>query len=204
MVVIAPHPDDEILGPGGLIADQKRRGLPVLVIAVTDGEAAYPEADGLAHIRQMEQEQALRKLGVASRDIIRLHLPDSEVSDYESQLTRLLTPFIAKDSLIVAPWSFDFHPDHEACGRVANRVAQVVGAALVSYLFWTWHRSGIALLTAEPLHRFDLDAPLEAAKADALAQHRSQLSREAGPALLPDSLLGPARRSFETFIIEDC
>ena len=41
-VVVAPHPDDETLLSGGLIAHQARAGVPVIVLAVTDGEAAYP------------------------------------------------------------------------------------------------------------------------------------------------------------------
>ena len=41
-VVIAPHPDDETLGAGRLIATQRRQGVPVTIVAVTNGEAAYP------------------------------------------------------------------------------------------------------------------------------------------------------------------
>ena len=60
-VVVAPHPDDETLLSGGLIAHQARAGVPVIVLAVTDGEAAYPgDPDGLARQRRREQRQALR------------------------------------------------------------------------------------------------------------------------------------------------
>jgi LmbE family N-acetylglucosaminyl deacetylase len=38
MVVIAPHPDDEVLGAGGLIAAQAFLGVEIVVVAVTDGE----------------------------------------------------------------------------------------------------------------------------------------------------------------------
>ena len=40
-VVVAPHPDDETLAAGGLIAALTSRGIPVTVVAVTDGEHAY-------------------------------------------------------------------------------------------------------------------------------------------------------------------
>jgi LmbE family N-acetylglucosaminyl deacetylase len=42
-LVVAPHPDDETLGTGGLIAALRSRGIEVTVVAVTDGENAYPD-----------------------------------------------------------------------------------------------------------------------------------------------------------------
>src|SRR6187399_2442164 len=68
-VIISPHPDDETLGAGGLIASQIRRGIPVDVVAVTDGEAAYPGQTDLAAVRRAEQENAVRELGVSARAI---------------------------------------------------------------------------------------------------------------------------------------
>lgn len=46
LVVVAPHPDDEVLGCGGLIAAARAAGVPVLIIALTDGEQAYPDEPG--------------------------------------------------------------------------------------------------------------------------------------------------------------
>ena len=43
-VVVAPHTEDETLLSGGLIAHQARAGVPVIVLAVTDGEAAPIQA----------------------------------------------------------------------------------------------------------------------------------------------------------------
>jgi LmbE family N-acetylglucosaminyl deacetylase len=68
-LIIAPHPDDETLGPGGLIAALRSSVIEVDVIAITDGEAAYPndvysDTCGLAAIREREQTSALAILGV--------------------------------------------------------------------------------------------------------------------------------------------
>jgi LmbE family N-acetylglucosaminyl deacetylase len=202
-IVIAPHPDDETLGAAGLIASQRRRGIPVTVIAVTDGEAAYSDATGLGDLRCREQEAALAELGVARHDIIRLRLPDSNVASCQDLLATLLEPLVPSSTLLLAPWLFDPHPDHEACGKAAERLASGVGAHLVSYLFWTWHRTPTASLLDVPLHRFELDNDLQAARSAALSQHRSQLEWKSGSPILPDDLLAPARRSFETFILHD-
>ena len=48
LVVVAPHPDDESLGCGGLIAEARRLGRAVRLVVVTDGcgshthSALYP------------------------------------------------------------------------------------------------------------------------------------------------------------------
>ncbi len=199
-IVIAPHPDDETLGAGGLIASRSRLGLPVLAIAVTDGEAAYTNNEGLAMRRCVEQENALVELGVPSENIIRLRLPDSAVAKHEEKLVQLLLPLIEPGDLLIAPWAFDPHPDHEACGRAAEAVAHRKGATLVSYIFWTWHWKQTDFLADVPLRRFTLDQHSQAAKSRALAHHVSQLEHESGAPILPDILLAPARRHFETFI----
>jgi LmbE family N-acetylglucosaminyl deacetylase len=202
-LIIAPHPDDETLGAGGLIAEQCRRGLHVSVIAVTDGEAAYRNSTGLAAIRKREQEQALEKLGVRRRDIVRLRLPDSQVSVHELKLAAMLTPLIPAGTLVLAPWSHDWHPDHEACGRAAERVARNAGAQLIFYLFWIWHQGIPETLSKQNLGNFNLDPQLQAWKRSALDCHASQLACETGPPILPAELREPASRPFETFIVNE-
>ncbi len=41
VVVVAPHPDDEVFALGGFIHDVAARGGAVTIVAVTDGEAAH-------------------------------------------------------------------------------------------------------------------------------------------------------------------
>ena len=47
LVVVAPHPDDEVLGAGGLLQYMGRVGVEMVVVAVTDGEASHPRACAL-------------------------------------------------------------------------------------------------------------------------------------------------------------
>ncbi len=203
IVVLSPHPDDEILGAGGLLAAQVRRTLPVHVIAATNGERAYHDFENLAEVRRSEQERALAKVGVGPKDIRRLNLPDGSVASHEVELTLELTNSLDQDTLLVAPWEYDSHPDHEACGRAAQFAAGVSGAQLVSYFFWTWHHSRPATLSGTQPVRFDLDSGLQFAKESALSEYKSQLWRDSGTPILPEPLLAPARRDFETFLIHE-
>ena len=75
VLVIAAHPDDEVLGMGGTIAVHTDRGDAVRVLVVTDGSSTqYP---GDAEIRSRKEEEARRaaaELGV--EDYVHLDLPD--------------------------------------------------------------------------------------------------------------------------------
>lgn len=200
MLVIAPHPDDETLAIGGLIATQTSRGVPVEVVAVTNGENAYDDGIDIALRRSQEQTLALRRLGVNPSEINRLSLTDSGVSADEELLVELLTPLVSPKTHIFAPWTGDFHPDHEACGRAATKVATRLGAALTFYFFWTWHRGTPELLRGLPLMSVPLSLKAQQAKAEALALHRSQLEHPSGQPILPDHLLWPARKPVEIFL----
>ncbi len=201
MLIVAPHPDDETLGAGGLIAAQSSRGINILVAAVTDGERAYPDAPGLAQLRQTEQTEALARLGVSSDRIVRFGLPDSDVASREDQLVERLAPLVSENTHVIAPWSGDFHPDHQACGRSSEQVARKAGALLTSYFFWTWHFGKLADLHGLSLRRFALTPTLLRAKTDALQCHQSQLMREGEEPVLTELLLRPAKRPFELFAI---
>ena len=201
VLVIVPHPDDETLGIGGLIATLCSRGVDVVVVAITDGENAYSNSPGLGELRRMEQTHALSRLGVGNEKIVRFELPDSGVASREEELIERLMPLVSADTHILAPWHGDFHPDHEACGRAAEEVARRTGGRLTSYFFWIWHRGSVESLKELRLRAFPLNDEVLSAKTDALFHHQSQLAHESGEPILPESLLAPARRPFEVFLV---
>jgi LmbE family N-acetylglucosaminyl deacetylase len=203
-LVIAPHPDDETLGAGALIAALRSQGVPVTVVAVTDGENAYDTAQSeriaLAQRREAEQTTALGLLGVEATSIHRLRMTDSGLTALQEDLARDLIPLAKEGMQIIAPWSGDFHPDHMACAHAAEAVAKAKSLPLVSYFFWTWHRGTMDLLAGLPLRRFVPDEAALQAKGRALECHRSQLEHTSGEPILPERLLGPARWPFEMFL----
>jgi LmbE family N-acetylglucosaminyl deacetylase len=152
-VIVAPHPDDETLAAGGLITTQRSRQIAVTLLAVTDGEAAYPDVPDLGRTRRVEQAHAAEALGVSRDAVISPGLPDSAVPESEPGLTDRIEGCINSDTLLVAPWRRDPHSDHEACGRAAATAASRTGATLICYFFWSWHRLCPDCLNGLPLRR---------------------------------------------------
>jgi LmbE family N-acetylglucosaminyl deacetylase len=75
VLVIAAHPDDEVLGMGGTIARHTDAGDAVRVLVVTDGSSAqYPGDDETRVRKEEEARRAAAELGVS--DYVHLDLPD--------------------------------------------------------------------------------------------------------------------------------
>src|SRR5437773_5875662 len=71
LLVVAPHPDDEVLAAGGLMARILRQPGTVHVVVATDGEAGVnrTRAPDLGDARRGETRRALADLGLAPADV---------------------------------------------------------------------------------------------------------------------------------------
>ncbi len=146
MVVVAPHPDDEVLIAGGLLATQAARGGSALVVAVTDGGASHCGSSRwseqrLLRTRPLETANALRHLRADGRsfDVQRLGLPDGRVALQSCRLTDRLMRLIEAADVVLTTWRFDGHPDHEASAAATSAATQQVGARLIEVPVWAWH-----------------------------------------------------------------
>ncbi|MEF7615756.1 PIG-L family deacetylase [Aquincola sp. MAHUQ-54] len=180
-VVLAPHPDDEVLACGGLLAQWVAAGHPVSVVCVTDGEASLPAARGcapaeLAARRRREREAGLRCLGVLGRaELHCLALPDGGVGGCLPALAGRLAALLGPGDQVFAPWRHDGHPDHEAVGEAAARACRRAGATLHELPIWMWHWAapGDPRVPWARLRRIGVQHRLP--KAKAILRHRSQV-----------------------------
>ena len=141
-VVVAAHPDDEVLGAGGLISVLAAAGTRLRLVAVTDGESSHrgrADPAALAARRTAETAAALRALGAEAAEVVRLGLPDAGLAGREDELATALRPLTADFDVCLAPWEHDLHPDHEAAGRAARRAARRADRRLLCYPLWMWH-----------------------------------------------------------------
>lgn len=183
LVVVAPHPDDEVLACGALLHSHVARGGACLVVAATDGEASHADAaghdaEGLARTRQQESSAGLQRLGVPAQAVTRLGLPDGGLRNRADELLAQLAALIRPSDVVLTTWRLDGHPDHEACGHACAAACQANGATLLEAPVWMWH-------WAEPwdpqvdwtrLTGVGIEADTLARKLHALAAHRSQLT----------------------------
>ena len=216
VVVVAPHPDDEVLGAGGLLQQLLAAGVEVEILAVTDGEASHGSltpagAARLASLRAEESVSALHRLGWAAPTITRLGLPDGRVTDHEEALAGMIEARMRPDDLWLAPWSRDGHPDHDACGRATTGMATRTGAATLGYLVWAWHWADPANddIPWSRCRRLDLDRRTLARKRWSTGAFRTQVhpydpgdgTPAEGP-VLPPSVLRRFWRHSEVFVDE--
>lgn len=149
VVFVAPHPDDETLGCGGLIAACVERGDRMHTVFVTDGSASHPGSREwtrarLAVQREVEATEALRRLGAGGQPRTFLRLPDAAMPDRsrtQYAVARDAVVAILRDlapALVVLPWRRDPHCDHRASWALATEAIAIAGIAplILEYAIW--------------------------------------------------------------------
>src|SRR5205085_59939 len=174
IIVIAPHPDDESIGCGGVLRGHCLRGDRVLAVFLTSGEL------GLKHlpreeawrIREREARQAAKILGLA--EVIFLRRPDWCVGDDVKGNAAALAPILKREApeLIYLPHPAEWHPDHKAALPVVRATLRRSGVPipiLRGYEIWT------------PLAEYDQVENITSVMRDklrAIRAHKSQLEGE--------------------------
>lgn len=112
LLVLAPHPDDEVFACGGLLAIAAAQGLRTDVVIVSDGAAA-----GDAAVRAHESRRAAGELRYAA-GAGRLELwglPDRAVVPDAALVRRIVAALdVGANEWLLAPSPFEVHPDHRA------------------------------------------------------------------------------------------
>lgn len=126
-LVIAPHPDDEVLGAGGTMAALSAYGCEVhVLVASQDKPPLYP-ADTAGLIRA-EAKRAHKLLDVTSTEILphaSVELARMSVAELNSGIQRAVDRL--RPDLVLAPFP-DRHLDHKAVFEAAMVAARPLGA----------------------------------------------------------------------------
>lgn len=218
-VIVAPHPDDESLGCGGLLALLANTAQRTNVLVMTDGSRSHPgslsySSGRLAAVREQETIDALAILGVRREHAHFLRyqdtaLPARRSPGFSAAVTRLRETLIplSPDTLLV-PWRRDPHGDHEATWQLVHAAAADLSRRprWLEYPIWAWtcpDRAAAPQPTEADAWRLDI-APVAALKARAIAQHRSQLGAliddDPGGFVLEPSMLVHFAHPWELFL----
>jgi LmbE family N-acetylglucosaminyl deacetylase len=192
VVVVAPHPDDEILTCGALLQLVAARGDAPLIVAVTDGEASHPGSpawppERLRQARTDETDAALAHLGIDASRVRRLHIPDGGVTAAVPELERQLATIIAPGDIVITTWRFDGHPDHESTALACSAVARQRGAHVLQAPVWGWHWSapGDGAMPMNQARKLPVPADALARKRAALGCFHSQIEGDASSGAAP-------------------
>lgn len=171
ILVLAPHPDDEVFGCGGAIMRHVAKGEPVRVIIVTDGGwGVAPELRaGYVAQRREESTAAARILGYGTPEF--WGREDRALQYGEKLVQEILAAITAAGAdLVYAPCVLEMHPDHRALAIAAVEAVRRCGDAvrLAQY------EIGIPL---RPNLLLDI-SDLAARKLEAMQCFASQLTRQ--------------------------
>lgn len=194
VVVVAPHPDDEVLACGGLLAALAGSERELVLVSVTDGEGSHPGSavwppERLKQTRLEESRAALSALGLAEEKLTwhRLHAPDSQAGLDQAGLTTAIAALLRPGDRVLTTWRHDGHCDHEAVGQACLDAATTVDAQVVEIPVWAWHWAAPEdqRLPWERARRLPLSDEHLARKRAAIEAHHSQLASDASTGAPP-------------------
>jgi LmbE family N-acetylglucosaminyl deacetylase len=162
-VVFAPHQDDETLGCGGLVALKRARGVPVVVVFLTDGRTSHSrflDADELARRRRDEALAACRTLGVEDGSVRFLDFRDGELTGAVDAAATRVAALLRElpDHALLVPYGGDTTADHRATREAVLRALALLEGGrrrvLLEYPVWFWHHwPWVCPPVARRLHR---------------------------------------------------
>lgn len=180
VLVLAAHPDDEILGAGGALARHARAGDEVHAMVISDG-AASRYGDGMVEELQEQARRASAEIGFAS---LRLEaLPDQRLETLPLiELTQRLEAVIdeLRPDIVYTHFPEDVNNDHRVVARAAWTACRPYRAPFVrrflvfdtaSSTEWAWPLTGSAF---SPNNYVDITETLDV-KMRAIACYKSEL-----------------------------
>jgi LmbE family N-acetylglucosaminyl deacetylase len=130
LAAVYAHPDDDTFGVGAILA-KHARDIDYTLIVATSGEAgeisdpALADQDNLATVREGEEREALRELGVPNASVHFLRHPDGGLKDVpRADLVRTVAELLEEASpqvvVTFGPEGITRHDDHITIGQVAT------------------------------------------------------------------------------------
>lgn len=130
ILIIAPHPDDEVLGCGGTIARHSKNGDDVHLYIIT--EAYTPDwTEEFIENRNKEIKEACKILGIKKTHLLALPtvkldtLPQKELNE---KISKIITE--VKPDILYIPFGGDVNKDHRLVFEACLVAARPVGSRI--------------------------------------------------------------------------
>lgn len=135
VLFIAPHPDDEVLGCGGIIKKLSDQGNPVFVLIMTRGKKELYSEERIQNVRQ-EALSAHKLLGVRQTIFFDFPAPDLDtiaMSDLSSSVSDVIKEYNINS--IYLPHGGDIHQDHKAVFRAGLIAARPIDPIRIEEIY---------------------------------------------------------------------
>lgn len=137
VLALAAHPDDEVIGAGGMLRWHQTQGHEVHVVHATDGAQGDPDgaANDIVLVRRREGELALRRLGIGAPEL--WNLPDGGLPERLDELEARIRDAILRHrpKTLYSFWFGEAHRDHRAVAAALARCADALPADCRCLLF---------------------------------------------------------------------
>lgn len=175
VLVLAPHPDDEVFGCGGCAALYARAGAAVQPHILTDGggHLSGAQRDAVVALRRAESTRAAQILGTTAPTFGSWQ--DRQLGaadDLSSHLGELIRATAA--DIVFAPSPWEVHPDHRAAAWAALRAVNALYLAQGKAPVLAFYEVGAPL---RPNHLVDISAVADT-KRLAMGAFASQLAQQ--------------------------
>lgn len=144
IIIVAPHPDDEVIGCGSLIQRLVKQGCIVHIILMTGGEGSHQNCCDISNDRLKDVRRSLctdidSKLGVDRNHIHTLDYPDGGIQAGHEETGRLqsLIRDINPNAVFVPHWGEGW-PDHVNTREIIRSIVKQ-NAIIYEYCVWMWY-----------------------------------------------------------------
>lgn len=145
VLIISPHPDDEVFGCGNLIKTlcQKRRAVTLVILSKGEAISKYSSLtpEEVIYERRKLTIQANAILGLHVDNIKWLDFPDGGIANTTHDEIQKLVDIINEVSpdTIFYPHPFEGSPDHESASKIIMHITDKLSAVKYYYCVWLWH-----------------------------------------------------------------
>ncbi len=143
VLVISPHPDDDIFGLGGTLKIHSENKDKIKIVYISDGSGGISnnktQSKKLLEIRKNEAKQACKILGI--NDLYFMNLKDGKFTqsfDNTKKIEKIITIF--KPNIIYTPSFLDIHPDHVESANILAKALEKnnnFNGEIFSYEIWS-------------------------------------------------------------------
>ena len=197
VMILAPHPDDECLGTGGLIQQVIHGGGKIHVTFITNGDNnPWPQRyvdrrwsigphdrQRWGQRRKLEAQKSLQVLGNGKVTCDFLELPDAGIlklwQDGDRHLSHTIAAHLSKlkPDLLVTPCEFDRHSDHRATQAYAIDALKIANHTCDRLTYLIHRPWGMKILNSpKPDLQLSLTESHQQKKLQAIQCHETQMA----------------------------